>query len=92
MKNELLKAFIFKTDWMKTVVGISMIAIFCFLVYAIVYVPLQPSVNDIIIHVLGIMEGAVIGIVSYYYGSSKGSQEKQEIIRKHVNNLTPDKE
>jgi hypothetical protein len=78
--KELFALFLAKTDWMKTFVGISMIGVFSFLVYAIIYVPLPDSAKEIIIHVLGIMEGAVIGIVTYYYGSSKGSQQKQEII------------
>lgn len=78
--KELIAIFIAKTDWMKTFVGIAMIAIFAFMVYAIVYVALPESAKEIIIHVLGIMEGAVMGIVMYYYGSSKGSQDKNEII------------
>lgn len=85
--KELIALFIAKTDWMKTVVGLSMIALFSFLVYAIVYVPLVDSAKEIIIHVLGIMEGAVIGIVTYYYGSSKGSQDKTEIIKQQNEKL-----
>lgn len=87
--NSLIALFLAKTDWMKTFVGIAMIMLFGFMVYAIIYVPLPESAKEIIIHVLGIMEGAVMGIVMYYYGSSKGSQDKQEIIKQQNEKINP---
>jgi uncharacterized membrane protein len=70
-----------KADWMKTIVGISIIGIFSFMVYMIFAYDMSDTKETIIVHVLGIIEGMLIMIGNYYFGSSKGSQDKQEIIK-----------
>jgi hypothetical protein len=78
---ELLKFIFAKADWMKTIVGISIIGIFSFMVYMIFAYDMSDTKETIIVHVLGIIEGMLIMIGNYYFGSSKGSQDKQEIIK-----------
>lgn len=80
--KEILYDYFKRVDIMKTVTGIIILFIFSYLVWAIVKRELPEANREIVIHVLGIIEGAVMAIVTYYYGSSKGSQHKQEILDK----------
>lgn len=80
--TELIKAFFAKTDWMKTVVGMSIIGLFSYMVYMIFAYDLSDAKETIIVHVLGIIEGMLLMIGNYYFGSSKGSQEKQRTLDK----------
>lgn len=87
--EHLLKSFFWKTDWMKTIVGISIIGIFSFMVYMIFAYELSDAKETIIVHVLGIIEGMLLMIGNYYFGSSKGSQDKTEIIKQHHEKINP---
>lgn len=86
---EILKLILAKTDWMKTIVGISIIGIFSFMVYMVFTYDLPETKENIIIHILGIIEGMLVMIGNYYFGSSKGSQEKTEIIKQHNEKVNP---
>lgn len=73
-----------KTDWMKTMVGMSFVGIFLF---TVVYVLTRkiPTENTEIAHfVAGEVSGVALTIAAYYFGSSKGSQDKAETIKKHM--------
>lgn len=78
---ELIKYILGKTDWMKTIVGLSIIGLFSYLVYMVFVYDLPETKENIIIHILGIIEGMLLTIGNYYFGSSKGSQEKTEIMK-----------
>jgi hypothetical protein len=43
---------------------------------------LSDAKETIIVHILGIIEGMLLMIGNYYFGSSKGSQDKQRTIDK----------
>ena len=86
---ELLKFLMSKTDWMKTVVGVSIISIFSYMVYMIFAYELSDAKETIIVHVLGIIEGMLLMIGNYYFGSSKGSQEKTELLKQQHEKPNP---
>lgn len=66
---------------MKTITGLVMLAVFSLLVMYLISHPLPEANREIVIHILGIIEGAVMAVVTYYYGSSKGSHEKSEQLK-----------
>jgi len=79
---DILRQQLAKADLMKTMTGIVVMAVFCVLVMVLLYKEMPEGNREIVIHVLGIIEGAVMAIVTYYYGSSKGSQDKAKTIDK----------
>jgi len=79
--KEIFQKYLEKVDMMKTITGISVIVIFGTMVLFLITKDLPEHNREAVIHVLGIIEGAVMAIVSFYYGSSKGSQKKEEIIQ-----------
>lgn len=82
---ELIKYILGKTDWMKTIVGLSIISIFSLIVWGVFMLELPETKENIIIHIIGVMEGMLVMIGNYYFGSSKGSQEKTEIMKQQQN-------
>ena len=57
-------------DPMMFITGIIGLLAFLFVVYAVVYIP-EMSDNDLFIHLMGMIEGVVVGnIFAYYYGTS----------------------
>ena len=64
-----------KQDWMMFITGLIGLASFVFLIYAVVYVE-GVTDNDLFVHLMGMIEGVVIGnIFAYYYGTS--SQDRR---------------
>lgn len=59
-----------KTDFMFLMTGAIGLAVFCFIVYAIVYLQVPDDNKEIWIHLIGISEGVVLSIFGYYFGSS----------------------
>ena len=58
------------TDWMMVITGIVGLVSFLFTIYAVVYIE-NVRENDLFIHLMGMIEGVVIGnIFAYYYGAS----------------------
>lgn len=85
---EEIKAILHKADWMKTIVGIAIIVVFSSMVFTVTTQEIPKENREIIIHILGIVEGALMAIVTYYFGSSKGSQEKQEMLKRNSEKLS----
>jgi|TARA_R100000951_G_scaffold102384_1_gene94454 hypothetical protein len=57
-------------DWMMNVTGIIGLACFVFIIYSVVYIPAVLE-NELFIHLMGMVEGVVIGnIFAFYYGTS----------------------
>lgn len=67
-----------KRDWMQALVGIIGLGLLVFLV--VVGVFFHPTNKDVFHQVLGIVEGVALAVFGYFYGTSKGSKEKQDII------------
>tara|TARA_R110000751_G_scaffold192009_2_gene297618 strand:- start:502 stop:945 length:444 start_codon:yes stop_codon:yes gene_type:complete len=59
-----------KTDWMMILTGVVGLFSFIFTIYAVVYIE-DVRENELFIHLMGMIEGVVIGnIFAYYYGAS----------------------
>jgi len=69
-----------KFDFMFYLSGITGLASFGFVIYVLVYVELKTGNKELFVHLLGLIEGVALSIFAYYFGSSKGSQEKQKTI------------
>ena len=59
-----------KIDWMMVITGIVGLLSFMFTIYAVVYIESVKD-NELFIHLMGMIEGVVIGnIFAYYFGAS----------------------
>lgn len=63
-------------DYMMYFLAFIGMGVFSFIVWHLVREAIPEANREIIIHVLGIIEGAVIGMYQYYWGSSAGSRVK----------------
>lgn len=64
----------------KMIVALSVLALMFIVTFSIVSVPSLEE-NKLLIHLLGVIEGALMFVVGYYFGSSKSSQDKDKRIR-----------
>lgn len=65
-------------DWLMSACGVMALCAFAFLLYAAVYVSFE---NDALVHeLIGMTSTLVIGMFSFYFGSSRGSERKTELI------------
>lgn len=71
-----------KKDWM--MIGVCSIVCLAFisLELAVLINPEKYNHNTTVAHIIGIIEGAFIGVVMYYFGSSKGSSDKTKMMVK----------
>lgn len=77
---ELTKARGGKLDIMHFVTGIVALLAFVFALIVVAFLHIPEENRELFIHILGIIEGAVLGIYTYYYGSSAGSKQKTELL------------
>lgn len=63
-------------DWMMIFVGLSIILTFVGLMVLIVFKPIPSENEHIVVNAVGILEGMVLSVAGYYYGSSLGSRIK----------------
>lgn len=63
-------------DWMMTAVGILVMVCFMVTVWFVATQPLPEGSEHLLINAMGILEGMVMAVVGYYYGSSAGSRIK----------------
>lgn len=57
-------------DWMMNLTGVVGLLCFLFIVYSVVYIP-EVLHNELFVHLMGMVEGVVIGnIFAFYYGTS----------------------
>ena len=53
-----------------------------FVLFAVlIFVEVKPEAKDILIYILGVLSAAVTQILSYYFGSSIGSKDKDDQLR-----------
>jgi hypothetical protein len=67
-------------NWFQTVVGFFGITMLAFCLYVLVYENIPGENKELFIHFLGIIEGVAISIFGYYYGSSKSSSDKTDMM------------
>lgn len=69
-RNREVKSKKYGTDWMMNLTGIIGLSAFAFLVYTVVNVEVPETNREIFIHMIGIVEGIILSIFGYYYGSA----------------------
>lgn len=79
--KDIVKHFFDKVDVMQFIVGISVMSIFYLLIYALIYRVIPAENKEMFNHAIGLVEGAVMLVVGFYYGSSKGSAKKDEALK-----------
>lgn len=68
--REIEVAKVHKVDFLFYLTGIIGLGLFCFIVYAIVYLQIPESNKEIWMQLIGLAEGVVLSIFGYYFGSS----------------------
>ncbi len=63
-------------DWMMWFLALTGVGVFGYMIWILVNKVVPEANKDLISHGLGIIEGVVIAIFSYYFGSSAGSRLK----------------
>lgn len=67
-------------DYMTYIVGGLVLLVFAFQVWFLSYRTIPVGNEKMFYYLMGIVDTAVVSIVSYYFGSSKGSKDKQATI------------
>lgn len=63
-------------DWFQYFVGFTGMVVFAYLVWFLTHETVPFDNREIFIHLVGIVEGVIISIFGYYFGSSLGSKYK----------------
>lgn len=63
-------------DYLMWFLAIAAIAIFAFLVWSAIKEQVPDDNRELVFHIFGIVEGVLLSIFSYYFGSSAGSRIK----------------
>jgi len=79
-KREIEIAKTNKTDWLMYATGLTALSMFILMVCAVIWIPSVKD-NPLAIHLLGMIEGIAGSIFFYYFGSSKGSKDKNELLK-----------
>ncbi len=79
---ELIKKLLEKVDVLRFMTAVTVMGAFFLITNALIYQEIPEANKEILIHLLGIVEGAVMTIVGYEFGSSKGSQQKNDLLSK----------
>ena len=69
-KREVEKAKAGGFDFMFNLTGLIGLLSFAFIIYAIVYLQIPENNKEVWIHTIGIIEGIVLSIFGYFYGSA----------------------
>ena len=69
-KREVEKAKTGGFDFMFNLTGLIGLLSFAFIIYAIVYLQIPENNKEVWIHTIGIIEGIVLSIFGYFYGSA----------------------
>lgn len=80
MRNEFTRAG--KIDWEHFIVNMVGLSLFMFVVIYLLYRTIPTENRELIIHVLGIIEGVVFSIFAFHNGTTRGSRKKDETIAK----------
>lgn len=63
-------------DYMMMITGAVGLSAFVFIVYTLAFRQVPEGNKELFIHMVGIVEGVVLTIFAYYYGTSKGERNK----------------
>lgn len=82
-KREVALAETGKKDYMPSILAIAALIFFAFALYVIAFLTIPEGNREMFVHVLGIVEGAMlVNVYNYYFGSSAGSKRKTELTGK----------
>jgi len=70
-----------KINPIKTIAALGVIGMTSFMCHALVYVKIPQENREPLLMLLGMISGALGMIIGYYYGSSAGSKNKDDIIK-----------
>lgn len=73
-----------KRDYFMYIVGGVGLLAFMLMVYAIIFMTIPDANKEIFINLLGIVQGVAMTIFAYYFGTSKSSREKQNILEEKI--------
>jgi hypothetical protein len=79
---QLIKTLLEKVDVLRFLTAFTIMAVFFIITNALIYREIPEGNKEILIHLLGIVEGAVMTVVTYEFGSSKGSDRKSDMLNK----------
>jgi len=68
-------------DWLMYATGLTGLLSFVVVLYAVIFMEVKESA--ILHQLIGMVEGVAISLFAYYFGTSKGSKDKDEIIKKN---------
>jgi hypothetical protein len=68
----------------KHITGGAMVIFFGVVIYSLAFREIPEANREVFVHMLGILEGVIVTIVTYYYGSSSGSKAKTDIIEEEL--------
>lgn len=71
-----------RRDWFQTIVGSIGLIMLGFVLYVLVYRHIPDDNKTLFIHFIGIIEGVALSIFGYYFGTSKGSTDKNKLLNK----------
>jgi hypothetical protein len=80
--KEIVKEIFSKLDIMAFLVGCTVMGCFVGITWALIKIPIPAENRDSLSILLGIIAGGVGSLVGYYFGSSKGSKQKTDLIDK----------
>lgn len=63
------------------VLALGVMALSFSLFATLIFVEVKPEAKDILIYILGVLSAAVMQVLTYYFGSSQGSKEKDDKIK-----------
>lgn len=85
--RELQKVYIGsgKRDWSHIIFGALFILLYLAAFYAVLFIPL-PEQREFALHqIIGVVEGLIMGVGGFYFGSSSSSRKKDEVIGRMIN-------
>lgn len=71
-----------KKDLLYQATGFTVLGAFLLMIFALLFHEIPEANRELIVHVLGIIEGAFVGnLVNYFFGGSMEQQKKHEDAR-----------
>jgi len=69
-----------KTDWLMYVTGVTALLAFLTMIGWAMFGEIEGIREKVFFHILGFVEGTALSIFAYYFGSSKGSSDKNKYL------------
>ena len=71
--KEIVKKWLMSVDLIRFMTAFTVMGTFFMITNALIYQKIPEANKEILIHLLGIVEGAVMTVVAYEFGSSKSA-------------------